>query len=387
MTHSAITHTDKTGAAAGAALGQSIREQLGEKAVHALILFASPQQDHEALLRALHDECAPECVVGCTSAGEFTSTIAGTSLTCAVALHADDMRFTAGLGLDLRGDRDAAARSLLSTFTGLEAPEYQFRSALILTDALAGFADDLVDRLTRHSAGTYRFFGGGAGDDAAFSRTVVFCGTRVEADAVVGLEILSNKPIGIGVRHGWTPGGERMRVTEAEGMRLVSLNATPAVAAFEEHAVRTGQPLDRGEPMPFFLHNVIGLESDQGYRLRVPLGIEESGAIACAADIPEGSTACIMATTPAEAAAAAAAATRDAVEQLGSNKPGVALFFDCVATRLRLGAGFDAELSAVKAELGGAEFAGFNTYGQIARSEGQFEGFHNCTAVVCVIPA
>lgn len=30
--------------------------------------------------------------------------------------------------------------------------------------------------------------------------------------------------------------------------------------------------------------------------------------------------------------------------------------------------------------------AGCNTYGQIARAEGQFSGFHNCTAVVCVIP-
>jgi hypothetical protein len=31
-------------------------------------------------------------------------------------------------------------------------------------------------------------------------------------------------------------------------------------------------------------------------------------------------------------------------------------------------------------------FAGFNSYGQIVRAEGQFSGFHNCTAVVCVFP-
>jgi hypothetical protein len=30
--------------------------------------------------------------------------------------------------------------------------------------------------------------------------------------------------------------------------------------------------------------------------------------------------------------------------------------------------------------------AGFNSYGQIVRAEGQFSGFHNCTAVVCVFP-
>mgnify|MGYP006147235867 FL=1 len=37
--------------------------------------------------------------------------------------------------------------------------------------------------------------------------------------------------------------------------------------------------------------------------------------------------------------------------------------------------------------LGGAPFVGCNTYGQIARSESQFSGFHNCTAVVLALPA
>jgi len=46
--------------------------------------------------------------------------------------------------------------------------------------------------------------------------------------------------------------------------------------------------------------------------------------------------------------------------------------------------------SVVSSKTGGASPAGFvgcNTYGQIARAEGQFGGFHNCTAVVCVLPA
>lgn len=75
----------------------------------------------------------------------------------------------------------------------------------------------------------------------------------------------------------------------------------------------------------------------------------------------------------------------DQVKKSG-HTPRAALFFDCVATRLRLGAGFNDELDAVAAELGTAPFAGFNSHGQIVRSEGQFNGFHNCTAVVCVFP-
>jgi hypothetical protein len=48
---------------------------------------------------------------------------------------------------------------------------------------------------------------------------------------------------------------------------------------------------------------------------------------------------------------------------------------------------FGLELRSLEgAALGPVPYAGCNTFGQIARAEGQFSGFHNCTAVVCVIP-
>lgn len=386
MTKAAIAISHASGPAAGEELGKRVLEQLGGESPDALIVFASPDQDHEGLLKALERACRPGVLVGCSSAGEFTSEEAGVGMTCAVGMAAPEMRFSAALGKGLRADRAAAAEQLVAGFQGLHTPGYRHRAALVFTDALAGFADDLVDRLTLLTGGVYRFFGGGAGDDARFEHTVVFRGTEVVGDAAVALEILSNKPIGIGVRHGWAPGGERMRVTEADGTRVGSLNAIPAAEVFESHASATGQSFDRGEPVPFFLHNVLGIESPEGYRLRVPLAVEEDGSVGCAADVPAGGAACIMTTTPASAADAAAEATRAALAQMEGNEPAVALVFDCVATRLRLGHEFGAELAAVQRELGGAPMAGFNTYGQIAKAEGQFSGFHNCTAVVCTIP-
>ena len=83
------------------------------------------------------------------------------------------------------------------------------------------------------TAGRYQIFGGGAGDDAKFSRTHVFYGIEAVSDSAVALEILSHKPLGIGVSHGWQPASPPMRVTAADGMRLISLNAAPAVEVFE----------------------------------------------------------------------------------------------------------------------------------------------------------
>ena len=387
MSEIAVVHTDLIeSVAAGATLGDEIRAALHGGTPDALILFASPKYDHPALLRALNAACQPKVLVGCSSAGEFTSDVPRESSACGIAIRSDEMRFAAGLGRNLRSDPMRAAQDLVDSFTGRESQEYSYRSAMVLTDALAGHADGMLEQITLLTAGTYQFFGGGAGDDAKFSRTHVFFGTEAVHDAAVVLEILSNKPVGIGVSHGWEPASTPMRVTEAIGPRLISLNSIPAVEAFQAHAEAIGQQFDPKEPLPFFLHNVLGIQSGGGYKLRVPLQAEPDGSVVCAAEVPIGSTVAIMRSTGASAADAAAHATQQAVQKLGPHKPKVAIFFDCVATRLRTGREFGFELAALQQALGPAPFAGCNSYGQIARADGQFGGFHNCTAVIGVLP-
>ena len=385
MTEVVVAQTAARDREAGAVLGRQIMAELAEPA-DALIVFASPGNDYAALLESLAEATGTQTILGCSTAGEFTGDASGQGLTNVTAIRSPDMRFTAAVGTDL-GDPQTAARSIAHRFRGDQNAGFPFRAALVLLDALAGHAEELVDALTVETAGTYRFFGGGAGDDARFQKTFVFCGTEVYSNAAVALEILSKKPLGIGARHGWQPTGPALRVTEAEASLVVSLNAAHAVEAFEDHAASTAQRFDQNDPMPFFLHNIVGVDTDSGHKLRVPLGIS-SGGIVCAAEIPAGATTHIMSTGAGSAADAAAEATRDAVQQVTreGGTPKAALFFDCVATRLRLGQQFDKELDAVSAALGGIPFAGFNSYGQVVRAEGQFSGFHNCTAVVCVLP-
>ena len=251
-----------------------------------------------------------------------------------------------------------------------------------MTDALAGHADEFVEQVTLVTQGNYKLFGGGAGDDAHFRKTHVFYGTEAVPDAAVGLEILSHKPIGVGVCHGWEPASEPFRVTQVLGPDLISLNAIPICDVLVRHAAQTNQGLDLAHPLPFFLHNVLGIVTDSGMRLRVPLLINANKSVRCAAEIPLGATVHIM--KPMHRSALEA--TKNALAQIEGYKPELALFFDCVATRLRMGKDFGFELDAVGTALGTTPFAGCNTYGQIARSYGQFSGFHNCTAVVCVLP-
>jgi hypothetical protein len=387
MTESTIVFTKETNsAAAGQDLGTRLREGLSDQAPDAVIVFASSQHDYVSLLKAIQETSRPAVLVGCSSAGEFVSGDRGEGSASAVGIRSDVMRFTAGLGRDLRADRHAAATQIASSFQGLNTHRYPHRAALLLADALAGYTDDFIEQLSIATLGNYRFFGGGAGDDAQFTKTHVFCGTEAFTDAAVALEILSSKPIGVGVSHGWEPASEPLRVTEAEGSTVISLNAMPAVEVFEEHAEATGQRFDRSDPVPFFLHNVLGIDTGSGYKLRVPLAVLDDGSIGCASDIPAGATVHIMKTTAQSAAEAAMRAVNSAMSDMRGTLPEVAIFFDCVATRLRMGGEFGMEMDALQRALGKVPYVGCNTYGQIARSEGQFSGFHNCTATVALLP-
>lgn len=386
MTSSAVARTTLADSrAAGAAMASQLNADFGRTPPDVLVVFASAVHDHGELLAGLQD-CPARIVVGCSSAGEFAGSESAGGSASALALHSDEIAFTAGLGNGLRADMRAAARQAVAGFHRSPTTDYPHRAALVLTDALAGHAEELLAELTTLTEGRYRFVGGGAGDDAKFTKTHVFFGGHVVTDAVVALEMRSTRPVGIGVSHGWRPVGRPLRVTEARGPRIFGINGTPAIDVFGAFAETTKQHFDRADPLPFFLHNVIGVETGGGYKLRVPLSVHDDGSISLAAEVPQNANVRFMSADDRSTVDAADQAVRSAISQLEGATPEAALFFDCAATRLRMGKQFDGELGKVASALAPAQFAGCNTYGQLARDDSQFSGFHNCTAVVCVFP-
>jgi hypothetical protein len=386
MTKSAIVYTNfSTGLEAGKDLGLQITYMLSSSP-DVVILFAASHYEHRDLLQALKRTCHPRLLVGCSSAGEFTSAIYGEGLACAVAISSTDIQFTATIGRQIHTNIQQAATTMAAGFRGNQLEAYPYRSVLMLTDALAGHTDDLIDKLTWLTSGSYQFFGGGAGDDSQFLYTPVFYDTEVVTDTAVALEICSKKPAGLGSSHGWKPISAPIEVTASDGMLVTSLDGKSPLKVFQDHALATGQNLDITDPLPFFLHNVIGIDMGIGYKLRVPLSLTADGAILYAAEVPSGATICIMGSTVQSAAEAAETAARDALRKLSGENASVAFFFDCVATRLKMGKEFGFELAKVQEVLSPMRYIGCNTHGQIVRADGQFSGFHNCTAVVFLLP-
>src|SRR5438552_6911777 len=126
-------------------------------------------------------------------------------LACAIALSSNEMSFAVGLGRGLSEDDSTSIDELASTLCHASLWKYPYHTMLLLVDALGGYVESTVRKLTLLTGSIYEIFGGGASDNAQFSYTPVFYDTEVVTDAFVALAIHSYKPLGIGVQHGWRP--------------------------------------------------------------------------------------------------------------------------------------------------------------------------------------
>lgn len=385
----AVVRTDlQDSAEAGDHLGRLILDHLDGKAPDAVILFASPVYSPSVLLKGLEASCSPGATIGGTSAGEFTFEGTSASSAVALALRSDEIAFSVHTAHNVEADVHRAATEFANSFNPEQDPDFPFETVLLLMDVLAGYGEEFLRTFTEATSGRYQIFGGGAADDAAFQETLVFAGGEAISDAAVGLEIRSKKPMGIGVSHGWTPFSHTLTVTSSSGLVLGELDGRAAADVIESFAREEGLSFDRESPLSFFLHHVLGVETNGDYKLRVPLDVEADGSLVCAAEVPVGSKVRIMRTRQSSAAEAARVAAHRARMKLRKEgvEPGAAIFFDCATTRLRLGDEFGASVEEVVGSLGTMMCAGCNTYGQFARVEGQSSGFHNCTAVVGAFP-
>jgi hypothetical protein len=211
---------------------------------------------------------------------------------------------------------------------------------------------------------------------------------KVHTDAVVAATIASDAPIAVAVRHGWRKVGEPMIVTSAENGRVHSLDDRPALDVYLE---RLGAPRsayhDVEAFVDFALPRPIGVQRRSGVEARnVSTEIDLDGrTIGGGSSLDPGGLAWVMDGDEESILDAVDAACAEAREGLDGYAPIGMLTFSCAALRAVLGdEGIRKEGERLDAGTGGIPFAGFYTYGEIARTRG-IDGFHNQTLVVLAL--
>ena len=369
--------------ASGAGAGQRAADAaLVHDDAKLLIVFCSVAADLPALIGQVHARSGGVPLIGCTTAGEIATKGPRDGSIVVAAFGGDGFAVgtatAAGASEDLRGAGARAARCLPS------AAGHPFRVLLLLTDGLATDQEEIVRGAYSVLGAGVPLVGGCAGDGLKMTKTFQFHGDRVLTDSVVAAGIASTGPIGIGVRHGWRPVGEPMLVTASGPNQVESLDGRPALDVYLER-LGVGPGDVRAQDLPHLaLRNPLGLARHSGEEQVRFITSADVGArsLRFTAQVPQGSLVWLMEGDADAVLDAAGAAGSASLEALGGVPPLGMLAFDCVARRGALGdRGIEQEIGRIADVAGDAPFAGFYSYGEIARTRGM-RSLYNYTLVV-----
>src|SRR3989344_8213658 len=307
----------------GANAAQDALTQLGVPDAHLAIVFASVQYDQEKMHGGVQSVIKDALLVGCSTAGEITNEGPLQKRSVAVMLmHSDTVKFYGGVGENIKTDTRGAGKAAADQVKG-QAKE-SLKAFMMLPDVLTGNGADIVRGVLDSLGAHFPVVGGAAGDDFEFKKTYQYLGDKVYSGAVIGLGLVGNFKMGIGVKHGWIPVGEPMKVTKSNGAVVHEINGAPAVKIYEDYFGEDEAKILHTEALArLAITYPLGMKvagSDE-LLIRDPITVDEKGSITCAAEIPEGSEIRLMVGSREEAVKVAKIAAEDAVLQLDGSAP------------------------------------------------------------------
>jgi hypothetical protein len=211
---------------------------------------------------------------------------------------------------------------------------------------------------------------------------------RVHTNAVVAVTIASEAPLWVGVRHGFRPVGEPMMVTSSRNGCIHTVDDLPALDVYLD---RLGAPpeayADKEAYVRFVLPRPLGLQRRSGVDARnVSTQVDFDGrSLGGGGAFDHGGLVWAMTGDEDSILAATDAACQDAIAGLGGREPVGLLTVSCAALRAVLDdEAMRRDVAHMAKWAEGAPFAGFYSYGEIARTRG-IDGFHNQTLAVLAL--
>jgi hypothetical protein len=354
-----------------------------------VFVFCSVGYHVPELFDGIRAQAGPDTViVGCTTSGQIGGG----------AVSRDGVSVTAwgGAGFAVRTHvsrnvsdrlRDAGVEAASS----LGAVDQPHRALLMLCDGLTGNQHEIVRGAFSVAGAVVPLVGGCAGDHLTYLRTYQFHGGRdgveILSDAVIGVAIGSDAPLGVGIAHGWRKQGDAMIVTSSREGRVHELDGEPALDMFLRRLGADDSLLDDEEAFrqAAFLHP-LGLSRRSGEDIRViHSGDRADRSLLCLADVPQGALAWVMESDTGGLTDAAGQATEQAAGALGGRQPIGTVVFDCAARRIAIGEdGVGPEHDIIAKAIPNVPFGGFYTNGEIARVRGAL-GMHHFTVVTLAL--
>lgn len=246
----------------------------------------------------------------------------------------------------------------------------QSRDLLVFVDAASIAAEDFISGLYEEIGGGIDVIGGGCGSLDFMARPCIFCRSGLLEDAALVVQL----PVAMqcAADHGWQILSGPYLVTEADGIRVKTINYLPAFDVYknllEEITDFRFSESDFFQISQNFPLGIVGLNRD--VLVRDPVQSVE-GALVCVGRIPVNSMIYILCAKPESIVKAAEKTGRKVANTNIDERPSgsLALAFDCVSRALYLGDDFARELDAIQCGLGNQNaLVGVLSIGEIANT-------------------
>lgn len=363
------------------ALGD-LRAQLGDGPFALVLLFVSPDQDREALSRALPGAFGDALVVGCTTAGEIGPDGYASGGVTALALPQRDFAVAAEVVEGVGGLRLSDAAQLARRLTGrLEdalasgARPRGRRFGVMLSDGAAA-AEDALAFAFGETLGPSPFLGGSSGNpDGRTGGFLIAADGRFVPDAAASLLVETRCGLRPLVLDAVLPTETRMVVTavDPDSRRVTELNGEPAAA---EYARLAGLSPDALGAAAFAAHPLAAAAAGRLHP-RALLAADDDGGLRFAAAVEEGMV--LRLASPPDVAAEVEAALADLAQP---DPPEALIVFESVQRRREAEASQAAPRASAALARAGA--LGFSTWGEQA---GRLHGSGGLSALALYAPA
>ncbi len=361
-----------------------------DRPVDLVVAFCSSMYPQEEILPALHSILHPKMLIGCSTAGEITSSGPARKSIVLLVFSSTTISTSIGIGNSVRTNpRLAGQQAALMAVKNNPPKKHAF---FILPDGLAGNGTNIIRGAQEILGTSFPIVGGSSADDFRFQKTYQYAQQTLLSDAVVGVLFSGEVSVGIGVRHGWSPIGKPRLVTKAYANYVEKLDEAPAINLYEEYFGAQAEELKQEALAHLTLTYPLGMAipDEEEYLLRNVLKVDPSGAIIYAAEIPEQSKVRLMMANRDAVMSAAQRAAQKALQNLGGRKPFLGLVFNSAARRKLLGFRAMDEIAIIQETLGSqVPLIGFYSYGEQAPLGAEIHHgqshFHNESVVVVTL--
>ncbi len=351
-----------------------------------LMVFSGIDHDPKVLVEAFRELSPGIPLIGCTTHGEIGPGGPTDGSVTVAAIGGAGLSVRTRTAENVNGRQREAGADVAASAADLAA--YPHRVLLLLTDGRIRDQESILRGAYSVLGAAVPLFGGASADGWRMTGGYLFSSDGVFTDAVLGVTIGSEAPLSVAVRHGWDRVGEPMVVTSAGNGRVYTLDDRPALDVYLD---RLGAPpeayVDEEAFQQFALPRPLGVQRRSGLEAR-NLSTEvdiEGRSIGGGNAIDHGGLTWAMAGSEESILVATDEACKAAIDGLQGAAPVGLLTFSCAALRAVLGdEGIRREGARIGESAGSTPFAGFYTYGEIARTRG-IDGFHNQTLAVLAI--